>query len=161
MKPDFRKLKVSLIFAILFSSILITVAILDKDSETASAQLFGGFGKTNIEMEATGNGTLNPERQAIFDITVEYELMAPADIGEKVLYFPPTKAKLEVKEGDTEWLTASLSRRTFTITPEKQETVRLTVDITPEAPYLEQHIITLEAIAFKKLPNIANFRFSY
>jgi len=148
MNSDFRKLKVSMIFVILFLSILTTLAIVNKDIETVSAAS-GDFFATNTEVSSKGNGTLNPEKQAEFSITVEYELMAPGNIGENSLYFPPTKAKLEVIGGDSDWLSASIGRPTFTITPDDPEEIKLTVDISPEAPYLEQHIITLKATALK------------
>lgn len=147
MKADFRKLKVSLVFAILLSVVLMAVAGLNNE-DTASAQL--NLFDTTIELERdTGNATISPGDPAVFELTVDYDFVA--DFVPAWAFKGSTNVQLEIIEGNEEWVTPTLSKRTFPIEPGEEKKVTLTVDITPEAPYLQNHNIIIRATAEEKL----------
>lgn len=139
MKPNFRKIKVSLVFAILLSVVVIAAA------NSTSAQIFD----TRIEIsEVSGaNGSLSPGNPVEFKLKVDYSLVINTNN-----YIGSTNVQLEIIEGNEEWVTPTLSRRNFGIKPGESEEIALTVSITPDSPYLKSHNLIIRATAEAKAP---------
>ena len=146
MTKNLKKCKARVIAGIILVSFFVLFTCSSCENVSAGSDIF----KTSIEMRYEGAGSVNPEAAAIFNITLDYKLMGPFSTGEiELLYFPPTVVKLEIIEGDEDWITPSLAQSTITITPDEDREVMLTVAITPEAPYLKSHNIIIRATAEK------------
>lgn len=146
MTENLKKFKVSFIAGIILVSFFVLFTCSSCENVSAKSDIF----KTSIEMRYEGNGSLNPEAAAAFNIILDYNLLGPWNTGEnELLYFPPTIVILKIIEGDEDWITSSLAQSRITITPDESRQVTLTVGITPEAPYLKLHNIIIEATAEK------------
>ncbi len=145
MKADFRKLKVSLVFAILLSVVFMTVASLDNDS-TASAA--GIYTRVNFELKnEPNNNTLSPGEVSTWEYTVSYEADPWWNFANVLKNIYKTTLQIEVIEGTEDWLTVTPSPSTLNIKPNEERTVNVKVSLTDDAPYLKPHNIRLKATA--------------
>jgi heme/copper-type cytochrome/quinol oxidase subunit 2 len=147
MTNNLRKFKASLVAGIILASIFVVLA----SSFCVNAASSGKRG-TIITLERTDdeNGTLSPGDPVLFTFEVTYSLV-PIIPGSELLYIPPTTVHLEVSGNDYDWITATLDHSTLQMEPDKPQIVTLTVSVTPEAPYIQDHELKITATAEEKL----------
>jgi hypothetical protein len=144
MKPNFRKIKVSLVFAILLSVVFMAVAGLNNE-DTASAV----YTRVDFELDTDDNNSIAPGEVRTWQYEVSYEadpsisVIDPASINN--IY--KTTLQIEVIEGKEDWVTVTPSPSTLNIKPNEKRTVSVKVSLTDDAPYLKPHNIRLKATA--------------
>jgi len=147
MTKNLKKFKASFVAGIILASIFVLLA----SSFSVNAEKAGGRG-TIIEMERTdhNNGTLSPGKPVAFTFKVTYSLVPILPNIDPILYIPPTTVHLDVIGDENDWITAVLDRSTLQIKPDEPQTVTLTVSVTPEAPYIQDHELKIIAKAEEK-----------
>lgn len=150
MKAEFRKLKVSLVFAILLSVAFIGIVNLN-DEGTASAVIIDTRvileRKTN---EWPRNSTLVPGEPKSFPFTVKYTASPLGAEGNLFNNIYQTTLQVEITGADENWITVIPSERTIDMRAGDSRDLILEIDVTREAPYLESHGIDLKVTAEKK-----------
>ncbi|MFO7756860.1 MAG: hypothetical protein R6V26_00010 [Roseovarius sp.] len=145
MKADFRKIKVSLVFAILLSVVFVAVANINDNTASADNIVYT---RVNFELDKEpANNTISPGEVKTWDFTVSYTADPATGGGSFLNKYYRTTLQIEIVEGDKEWITITPSQSTINTKPDDSVKLNVKVSLTVDAPYLESHNIRIRATA--------------
>lgn len=146
MKADFRKLKVSLVFAILLSVVFVAIASFDNDSNASADSIV--YTRVNFELKnEPKNNTLRPGEVATWVYRLSYTSDPVIGEGGIINSFYRTTVQIEIVEGNEEWITITPSQSTINMKPGDERDLNVKISLTDDAPYLKSHNVRLKATA--------------